>query len=555
MIIAPETSVAIEVSPLTMIAPAGYRFVPLGMRCAICKTREAQSYWKNGLPYCPECRQAGKWEAPAPMIRASEQDTVSEQEAPALAPEHLPQAPAHLHAVLTENALVIADHRTIRTIPVNELPTSIASVCDLANAHDVTHVWIMPGLPIAMIASDETWDVFSSWTASRDDSETGATRSQEDMYQLWLAGENHPLFTRMWKRGRKSDPMCRQVKIGFPERGDWVWNITSPIDILAAISYLEEVLHVVVEWSPGHIGTELVKHLNRTANRQAWIRETSIDLFSLPIPWHKTARDIVWSNPSIAQYQGLFLYQFDKRSAYLSSCPGVYVGAGDPVHATEQIDTTLPGVYRVTVSEQGGLFDDVMLPAILTTEWITDDVLTYACSQGYTIDVHEGYQWEEKHKTLESYAKKLWESRHVFRTDTARFPHEQGRKNAENTMKEIALIATGKFASKKKASRFMRPDWWAKIVGKTRVNILRNLKTFAERGYMPVLIYSDSLYFVSDNPNPREAIPGILAREHELGGYRHEGTWTITPELVEAFATLRASAVQKLLEHTPQLEG
>lgn len=42
----------------------------LGVRCAICKGREAVSYWKNGLPYCRECKEADpvQWEPPRPPV-------------------------------------------------------------------------------------------------------------------------------------------------------------------------------------------------------------------------------------------------------------------------------------------------------------------------------------------------------------------------------------------------------------------------------------------------------------------------------------------------------
>lgn len=42
----------------------------LGVRCAICKVREAVSYWKEGKPYCRECKAADpvQWEPPRPKV-------------------------------------------------------------------------------------------------------------------------------------------------------------------------------------------------------------------------------------------------------------------------------------------------------------------------------------------------------------------------------------------------------------------------------------------------------------------------------------------------------
>lgn len=407
------------------------------------------------------------------------------------------------------------------------------SLTDLAThalRNGYTHCWCMPGVKVDMSVGPE-WDVFSSqW---------------EDENEV-----KYPMFSRVRYRGRKS----QEVKIGFPEYGRWGWELDSPETLRTTVGYLEQVVQIPVEWSPGHMGTELVVHLNRTAKRQEWVRETTINLFDLPFKQtaSKNGGDLYWKTEKLEQVQpGYYLHQFDKRSAYLSTCSGLYLGAGDPVHVDGEYNTTLPGIYRVTALPGRSCFDDANLPAIIATEWVTDDVLVYAIEQGYEAVIHEAWQWTEKHQTLRSYAEKLWNGRNAFRTGVDRFPHELARENAHSTMKEIALIATGKFGSTR-TSHFQRPDWWAKVVGKTRVNTCRNLYKFYERGFTPVLLYSDSVYFVSSDPNPRTAIPGILDRENDLGGYRHEGTWRVTPKLIEKFQTDSPGKIQKWLEHYAQ---
>lgn len=439
-----------------------------------------------------------------------------------------------VHAVLTGSTLLISKfNRAVRTVNLLSPCSSLPDLHTVALSHGVTHIWIMPGEEEAIEDMDcgEPYNLFCTY----EDEE-----------------KKSPLFSRIYKKGTYG-----MVKIGFAGRGDWGWEIDKPVDILATICYLEEVLDVPVEWSPGHIGTELVSHLNRTARRQDWVRETQIDLNALPgNPFKHNAGDLKWKSELTANFMvGMYLHQYDKRSGYLSACPGAYVGAGDPVHVVGgDIDTSLPGIYRVSLDKRESMFDDVFLPPVATSEWVTHDILNYAKSQGYGVLVHECHQWTEKHKTLESYAKKLWTSRRVFRDGADRFPHQLGRYNAENTMKAIALVATGKFGSRK-TTRFLRPDWWAIIVDKMRENVLRNIAKYAALGYTPALIYSDAVYYISEDSNPRTAIPGIMDRENELGGYRCESTWKVTPELLEAFRTSKnAGAMQKILKHTPVVD-
>src|SRR5260221_164987 len=329
------------------------------------------------------------------------------------------------HAVISRTHLMIGEGRSVRKIALSEPCTTISDACDLALAHKITHIWPMPDIEMYMGHGDD-YNVFATY---EDDENT------------------RPMFARVYRKGTYGE-----VKIGFPGRGRWEWQIDAPTDILASITYLEEVLGVPVEWSPGHMGTELVIHLNRTERRQAWVRECTIDLGELP--FKRAARDVVWKAGDVRFLKpGLYIHQVDKRSAYLSSCPGVYVGAGDPVHTIGPCDISLVGVYRVTLKSMHVLFDGAELPPIINTEWVTGDVLKYALDNGYEVEVHEAWQWNEKHKALESYAAKLWKSRRAFREDLVRFPHQIGRENAESTMKQVALVSTGKFASKT-AGRF-----------------------------------------------------------------------------------------------------
>lgn len=455
------------------------------------------------------------------------------------------------HGVLTDSSLVFCTFteqgRKVQKLAIETTPESIADVCNLANTHSLTHVWIMPGTKLSeKVTRDfvevpgDTWDTFTSYT--------GDDKTPQE--------KRFPMFSRIWRKNT-SGQYGRTVKIGYPWRGSWNWRIDSPVTMLATIDYLERTLQVPCEWSPGHMFMELVRLLNKTANRQSWLRESTIELKSLP--FNKAARDLVWKVDELVitpDGEEWYLIEFDKNSQYLAACRGVNVGAGDPEHITEcsHIDTTLPGIYRVTVNPGASIFNGETLPLVHINsyekplEWMTGDILTYAISQGYEITIHECYQWQEKHRALESTALAIWNARHSLATDTASYPHKQGRENAYNTVKVVALVGVGKFAYKK-ATRFLRPDYWSDIVGKARETMLRKLHTLQGQGYTPVFIYADNLYFLSHDKNPETAIPGLMEREDKLGGFKCKSTLLVTPEIINAFSTLSPGELKEFLNN------
>ncbi len=432
-----------------------------------------------------------------------------------------------VHAVVTYSQLLINEQGKLRKVTLPCEPFRITDLYAVARGNGITHLWLMDDVDVDMDTPAE-YSIFATY---------------ED------AEQQYPVFARIYKNGQYGE-----VKIGF-DTERWGWHITAPVDILATIHYLEQVLGVPVEWSPGHMGTELVKHLNRTARREEWVRDSTVDLFQLPFKSASGGQggDLKWKTGLEIEGQELYLHQFDKRSGYLSVCSDLYVGAGDPVEmeGLDALNRSLPGVYRVKLSASISDFDNEQLPMIIANEWVTLDVLKFAMNQGYSVQLYEAHVWEEKHKTLASYASKLWESRRIFREDYSRFPHQLARQNAENTMKEIALVATGKFASESKAGAFRQPYWWAAVVGKMRVAMLANIhKIYQNTGLSPALIYAYSVYYASTDSNPRTAVPGILDREDKLGGFRHDGTWRITPEIIEQFRCAKPGIIQKYLEHT-----
>jgi hypothetical protein len=423
---------------------------------------------------------------------------------------------ATTHAVLDDQHMylcqVVDGQRRMRRVQIGA-PTNVGDVYQLARQHSITHMWAQPGSAVD-VKDEEFYDTLP------------------DGFNLFVAREdkNNPksLATsfRVYKPGTYG-----AIYVGFPTRGRWQWDYMDPLDILSAVLYLEQVLGTTIQWSPNHVGMALVKKQYASdPKRQTWVRESEIDLNSLP--FDRAAADVLWSCPLNPTDVGKWIHHYDKNSAYLSGCQGVSLGCGTPVHRINDINPDLAGIYRVSYTT-GSNWDEALLPPIITTEWITRDLLKFAEVHGYTITIHEAYQFEESHQLLRPWASLLWDARAALKDANPEFPHEHGRLNAYYTIKEVALIGVGQFASDKFAHQFMRPNWWADVVSKARVTLLYNLTSFEDALNTPFMVYSDGLWFVSNTENPESAVPGILKRAGQLGGYKHVYSAMCTQEIVE----------------------
>ncbi len=443
----------------------------------------------------------------------------------------------HLYKLIVDNG-----EKQIQCYPITGTYAHVGELCTLATGKGISHLWIMPNTSLdasitgAFIQSvPAQWDTFAKYDA------------YEKGQPTVPAPGARPMFARVWKKNT-SGIEGRQVLVGFPPYGyeakSWGWeDINVPQDTLGTLHYLTSALNIAIQWGPGHVSTTLVKELNSSKERHGWVRECTTDVSN--IPFSQSARDLIWKRPTglPENSEGKYLHLYDKNSAYLAACTGVAVGAGEPVHLVGEeaiTNTQLPGIYRVTYDLQASVFDGQELPMIINTEWITTDVLAYAHSLGYDVTVHECFQWEEKHRTLETWATTLWKARsalHPDYGDHATYPNAACRNNAYHTIKTIALIGVGKFASKK-TSQFLRADWWAMVVGRARATMFRRINQLHEQLYRPVFIYNDGMYFVSSDENPVTAIPGLTDKWDKLGGYKHEYTLKIDAAICEQFATL-----------------
>lgn len=442
------------------------------------------------------------------------------------------------HAVLTDTSLVsIAQtERKLITRAIDERPRNLAEVYELARKTDCTDIWVMPGTGYDYSPHDFTKPVDGyDIRVNYDDVEKTVPRSASIV-----------------KPGTYGI-----VRVMYPHRGRFQWEVQKPVDVLSTIDYLSTQLKIPVQWSPGWMAFETIRKEHSSGKHQEWVREASMDMYALP--FMKAARDVLWplpparrpSHPLTATHIGWYLHVYDKNSAFLASCTNANVGCGDPVYVDRCTDTTKPGIYRVTVNPGSSRFDNVQLPYIIDPtkgqQWVTRNVLAFAQQRGYEVQVQDAYQFNEQHQILRQWAEDLWEVRYELdpkRGCNPLFPCEAGRLNAYHTVKEIACMGVGKLGSKHYDHQFKRPNWWADVVGRTRETVLYALAKYRDMGHTPVIAYADAIGFVSRNPDPRTAVPGILDREGKLGGYKvaYAHSIQVTPELVDVYQNGTASA-------------
>lgn len=294
-------------------------------------------------------------------------------------------------------------------------------------------------------------------------------------------------------------------------------NTKSP----ATIAALESVLHVPCQYSSWWIARRLLQDCWK--NNPRVIRDTTFDLRDLPFT--DAASDVAWRRELTPDMIGKWCHHVDKNSQYLSA-RSVYTGIGDPGYASGPVTPGRPGIYHVTGVGvyDGSTFDGKFYPQIIEPgqEWVTNDVLLYALHYGYEFTVTEAWVFEDYKRVLETWALRLWNARAALKGVND---------EAYREVKHIAVVGNGGWATSKEKKRtegwdLIHPNWWADVVGKSRVNMLANLAKYGS----PLAVETDGVYFVSSHASVVRAVPGILDRAGELGGYKHEGSFQITEE-------------------------
>lgn len=428
--------------------------------------------------------------------------------------------------------------RALQSIPVPPEMSDLGTLFRDAVQAGLTSVWVMPGTKLSREAScsfleqaDSVWEVVAS-------------ASQLDPAR--------PLCASVWRkvRGGRQGPL---LSLTFPEYGRWGWLLPDATTLLATVTYLEQTLGVPVNCSPEQLALELLKGLTIETD-VSWTRPLTVDLRTLPIsngqtvPMLESARQVVWMRPlTITEWRMRYLHKYDHNALDLEVCTEVQLGAGDPLYSANgrAYDGNLPGIWRVKAETAGSVFDGKRLPSCIHGEWMSTPEVKCCTDIAYQVQVTEGYYWPESHRTLERWASTLSKALQRLKPASTTSRQVQARANAAHTIQAITQLGIEKLVDEEAPGGLYRPDWWAQIVGRSRARTFAHLVTLVRRGFMPVLVDKQARWFVSNDPNPLTAVPGLLTPQ-KPGGYKaaYETPLALSGEIKEAIRT--ASSADQL---------
>jgi len=251
--------------------------------------------------------------------------------------------------------------------------------------------------------------------------------------------------------------------------------------------------------------------------------------------------DVIWSRkPTEAERRRLYVHAYDRGGSYAAGVAGLELGIGAPTHHPEGLvfDKKLPGYWRVEVSDSG----DWRMPHPLNPRgrvgsqpvWVTTPTLQLAVEMGYEPPVLEAYTWAEHGRVLDGWYSRVRDARTTLDTD------DVDAQAARDQLKVVYTRTIGALGSE----TFMRgregyaPERRHHIIAKARSNMLRRIAQIGrDSDQWPVAVVTDTVLYVSDEPDPVLAWPGQT---------KHFG---------RGFGQFKAEASGLLVEQLPHLTG
>lgn len=453
------------------------------------------------------------------------------------------------HAVLDDAGLHFVDATQEPPRWAHRVPPQCRHAGDLltlAAQLRLARIWLTPGsqLSQSLAESDQQAQAF-------------VAEARSAGWDVW-ANDDHD-FLSGWPVSGGA-----QAQVGIPERSNrWIAfkTCTDATTLYAAIQYLQELLGVAIAWGPGHVGLDLIKQVNRGARRADYLRLCDKDL-ELFVRYAREYRHtpLFWARPlSESERHYAWLHRYDKNNAYVGAASSANLGAGDYVHQSNpQFDPKAPGVWHIILSGES-IFNGRDLPHPTDgriDSWQHTQTVKVAIDVGYQVKIVEAYVFPEYHQTLRPWYEAINTARTRLRAPGA-FKHAQAQAIAYEALKNIYTSSLGNLAGRARAEKndpMYRPDWWFGIVDSARAGMFWKMRQLAEAGYRPVAVHTDAFYFVSQEADPRLAVPGLLTEEQGIGKFKHVDSFRLEEIGVEYF-TSRIATLQRRLVALGAEEG
>ncbi len=438
--------------------------------------------------------------------------------------------------VLDDAGLHFLQNERWRCVPAQRT-THAGEVLALALDHQLARIWLTPGsvLSDAFVADEEHVRAFveagraagwNIWATSDFDFMAGHLRYQPEV--LFCI----PARSVRWTAFQD----CCDATV-----------------LYAAIKYLQETLNASIEWSPGHVGLNLIRQVNKTPRRISYIRPSKSDLgFFVRQARASRHQDRLWSRPLTEEERGFtWVHLYDKNNAYLGAASSANLGAGEYVfEAQPSFNPKVPGLWHILLQGES-VFNGRDLPHPTggqVDSWQHTPTVQLVQELGYRVTILEGVFFPEYHQTLRPWYDLISQARQRFRTPGA-FKNVQAQAVAYAALKNIYTGSLGKLAEQARAEKgdqLYRPDWWFGIVALSRAHIFAKIAELARLGYRPVAVHTDELFFVSQEADPLQAVPGLVTEEQGIGKFKHVDSFRLDDIGVDAF-TSRLSTLEKRL--------
>lgn len=400
---------------------------------------------------------------------------------------------------------------------------SLRDLAQVAYPRYITHLWVMPAYgEFEPMPGNDEWQ-FSPYENRKKKMMGAAVRL----------------------RGHKDI----DVNIIFPQHTSWWGSDDSPSwlrqctyrELLIVIRYLEMTLGITITGSPGRAGWNYLKKIH-----PEWVEEIpGVDLAACHFD-KKSTGDIIWDRPLLASERenGMFVHKLDKGAAYPYAGSKTDIGVGSPVYfqgteaayASDHIigHPQEVGVWRCTI--HGTTTTPGMPEPWSKSGWIAGPIIRLLRSQGWPVDVHEGWVFPERHDVLAKWAKDLWNVRQGF--DLPKWINRKCAKFAKEATKQIMNMTIGITAFKDfdLDDEMRRPDIRGQVIARHRELTWHNInKIKTLYGVTPVIVYMDAVYYILPGKDGRAALPELVKREGQFGGYRWEGCIEMTSDVLAMF--------------------
>lgn len=413
--------------------------------------------------------------------------------------------------VLTDGEALLADvvqgRRVPRSIPLSSAGSHADRLLEQLWQSGLSTLWVMPGSNMARALTCAWFEQAAShWVV------VVHPDRQEPA---------HPLSVLLWPRGG-GQREARRLTLVFPEHAGWNWKLSDPMSLLATVTYLDQALARPVVDAPDLVAHQLLADLTLGQPTPA-----PLDLSTLnsndgaQLPTMGSAGEVAWMRLlTWVEERQKYLHKYTHFSPYIEACKTVQLGAGAAEYCAngQACDGLRPGIWRVSIEPAGSVFDGKRLPKCADGEWLCTPQIKCCREIGYRVQVKEGYYWPRSQDALKRWATALWLAGEHLHTRPHIYRHVQARTNVSRTIRRLAQLSLAIIEQDRAAGGWARPDWQAQIAGSSRARLFAHLSRLVRQGVMPMLVYGDSFWVVSNDPNPLKAVPALV-QSRQWRGY------------------------------------